>query len=157
MADPWGLNLGPHRANPPGIQRTQYFSRGGWLQDLSRSRGRWAAREYGGSVGVEPEIPRVQRGEILRHLPLKLYLCSLAFWKKKKKLGAGWDVNRYKCFPAEYDLETPRGQGRREGSGWLNPRPLGFNPHGGDGLPLNPKWQSCGISRCVGFLLQFNL
>ena len=39
MADPWGLNLGPHRANPPGIQRTQYFSRGGWLQDLSRSRG----------------------------------------------------------------------------------------------------------------------
>ena len=89
--------------------------------------------------GLNPRSLGFRGGEILgisfffvRHLPLKLYLCCPAFWKKKKKLGASWDVNRYKCFPAEYDLETPRGQGRREGSGWLNPRPLGFNPHGGD-------------------------
>ena len=88
--------------------------------------------------GLNPRSLGFRGGEILG---ISFFVCPAFAFKtifvlsgilEKKKLGASWDVNRYKCFPAEYDLETPRGQGRREGSGWLNPRPLGFNPHGGD-------------------------
>ena len=73
-------------------------------------------------VGVEPETPRVQStgGKVLgifffflRHLPLKLYLCSPAFWKKK--IGVGWDTNRY-FFQRSTTQGPPEVKGSGEGS-----------------------------------------
>ena len=142
MADLGGLNLGPHRKPSQGSNGTNIFPRRLASRHLEveggdgRGGGVWRTR-----VGVEPETPRVQStgGKVLgisffflRHLPLKLYLCSPAFWKKK--LGsAGIQIEFFSSGVRPRDPPRSRGAARGAMRPWgVEPETPRVQPHGGD-------------------------